>query len=231
VVDQPKFFDAPLKSILDDEAARAGETVDVFVSRAVALRIIQDLERRDDPRREAYRIAFAERGLVPPRRAESSVIDDPIRLRTVAETGMLDIAAGEFYENIVALAAEALGVPLAAITVVDRDRQVFWSSVGMTRPSETHLEIPLERSISQFIVATGEPLIVGDAPRDPILAHHPAVVDRSLAAFLGFPLTSPAGQTVGALSVGDTRPRYWAAAHLEILEDLASRICDRLFPA
>jgi hypothetical protein len=229
----PRHFDAEMANLLAREANRLGETVEVYVSRAVALRLVKDLERRDDPQREDYRSAFIREGLMPVSTApaEDSPIYDPARLETLADTGILDTSPSQYFDRIVSLAAEALGVPAAAIAIVERDRQIYWSSVGMNNVSVHSSEVPLERSVAQQIVATGQPLIVDDARADAALRSHPVVQEGAIAAYLGLPLTSPTGHTIGALSVADVKPHRWSRAHIEILEDLADRVRDRIFAA
>jgi signal transduction protein with GAF and PtsI domain len=220
-----------MAELLVGEAERLGETIDVYVSRAVAMRLVSNLESRDDRRHEGFRSAFEREGLMPPFTPEGgqSVLRDPERLQSVAETGMLDTTASDFFDHVVALAAEALGAPSAAIAVVEEDQQIYWSSFGMETVGVYAHAIPLERSIARYIVASGEPLIVPDARSDATLRHHPTVQDGPLRAYLGYPLTSAAGHTIGALSVADTRPHHWGLAHFEILEAFAEKVCQRIF--
>jgi signal transduction protein with GAF and PtsI domain len=217
--------------LLAVEANRLGETVDVYISRAVAVRLMDQLERRADPSQDDYRDAFEREGLMPPFPSEHGqlALHDPARLRSLADTGVLDTAASDFFDRVVALAAEALGVPAAAIAVVEHDQQIYWASIGMQTVGVHSQQVPLERSIAQYIVGSGKPLIVSDARSDPHLKNHPTVLDGPLRAYLGFPLTNSAGHTIGALSVGDTKPHHWGLAHIEILEVFAAKVSNRIF--
>lgn len=222
-----------MTELLVSEANRLGETVDVYISRAVAMRLVGHLERREDRRHDDFRGAFEREGLMPPFASEhrQSVLRDPERLQSVAQTGMLDTTASDFFDHVVALAAEALGTPSAAIAVVEEDQQIYWSSFGMESMGVYAHAIPLERSVAQYIVASGQPLIVSDARSDDMLRDHPTVLDGPLRAYLGYPLTSAAGHTIGALSVADTKPHHWGLAHLEILEAFADKVCRHIFAA
>jgi GAF domain-containing protein len=157
------------------------------------------------------------------------VIDDPARLQVLADTHILDTEPADFFDHTVAMAAEAVGAPAAAITIVDCDRHIFWSSVGMATMTVYSPEVPLKRSVARHIVITGQPLIVPDARNSPMLHEHPTVLDGSLGAYLGLPLTSGSGHTIGALSVADPQPHYWGDSHLEILQHFATKIRDRIF--
>lgn len=217
--------------LLASEANRLGETVDVYISRAVAMRLVGHLESRDDPQAHEFRSAFDHEGLLPPFASETrqSILRDPDRLQSVAQTGMLDGTSSDFFDRVVELAAEALGTPAAAIAVVEKDKQTYWSAFGMDAMGVYTAQIPLERSVAQYIVASGKPLIVPDARVDATLRDHPTVLDGPLRAYLGFPLTSAAGHTIGALSVADTKSHHWGLAHIEILEAFAAKVCDRIF--
>ncbi|MET0701341.1 MAG: GAF domain-containing protein, partial [Mycobacterium sp.] len=117
---QPHHFTTAMTELLTAEASRLGETVDAFISRSVALRLLGQLERRRDPRREAHWLAFARAGLLDLPSSpdvQHSVITNPARLRTLADTGLLDTAANSYFDGVVAIAAEALGAPAAAITL------------------------------------------------------------------------------------------------------------------
>lgn len=222
-----------MTELLASEASRLGETVDVYISRAVAMRLVGHLESRQDPRHDEVRHTFDREGLMPPFASDGrhAVLQDPARLQSVAATGMLDTSSDDFFDRVVALAAEALGTPSAAIAVVEKDKQRYWSTFGMDRIGVFTEDVPLERSIAQYIVASGKPLIVPDARTDATLREHPTVQDGPLRAYLGFPLTSSAGHTIGALSVADTKPHHWGLAHIEILEAFAAKVCDRIFVA
>lgn len=159
----------------------------------------------------------------------SSMVNDPGRLRAIADTGILASTASGFFASIVALAADSLGAPRAAITVVEGDRMTFWSSVGIPDVTVPSQRVSLDRSISQFVVNSGQPLIVDDARKSHFLKNHSAVLDGSVVSYIGLPLTSPDGHTIGALSVADTKTHHWGAAHVEILATLADKVRDRIF--
>jgi GAF domain-containing protein len=228
---RPRHFDDAMTALLVSEANRLGETVDVYISRAVAMRLVGHLTNRNDPGHDDILSAFDREGLIPTLAFERrrSVLRDPERLESVAMTRMLETTAGNFFDRIVALAAEALGAPSAAVAVVEEDQQRYWGAFGMETMGIYADTVSLERSIAQFIVATGEPLIVPDACGDALLRDHPTVLDGPLRAYLGYPLTSAAGHTVGALSVADIKPRHWGLAHIEILEAFAGQVCQRIF--
>lgn len=57
--------------------------------------------------------------------------DEPGRLAAVQATGLLDTPPEDAFDDLVALASEILGTPIALITLVDADRQWFKAKLGI----------------------------------------------------------------------------------------------------
>ena len=60
--------------------------------------------------------------------------DEAERLVALAETQLLDSEHEAVFDAVVALAASICGVPMAAISLIDQDRQWFKASVGLDDP-------------------------------------------------------------------------------------------------
>jgi hypothetical protein len=225
-------FDEWLVKALAEEAAAAGETVDTFVGRAVAARMVAERESREDSRVDDLVRRISEAGLAatdPLDDACESNLDDPERLRALYSTGLLDAEPDAAYDRLVGIAAEALAVPTAAVSLVDRDRQYLFSAVGLTGELEETRQTPIDQSVCQYVVNSGEPLIVEDARVHPLLKNHPTVLSEALLAYVGMPLTDPSGQTIGTLCVWDSQPRQWSTGHVQILHDLSGLVRERVF--
>jgi hypothetical protein len=225
-------FDKWLSGVLTEEAAAAGESVEVFVGRAVAARLLQERTLRggSDPGELTSRVA--ELGLAtghPATDTRSTPLYDPERLRALYDTGLLDADPEAGYDRIVKIAAEALDVPAAAVSLVDHDRQYLFSAVGLTGELEKTRQTPIDQSVCQYVVCSGEPLIVEDARVHPVLKDHPTVVANAILSYAGMPLTNEADQTIGTLCVWDSQPRQWSSGHVQILNDLATMVRQRMF--
>jgi GAF domain-containing protein len=222
-------FDDRLDRALRAQAARAGESIDVYVQRAVAARLRNDLESSGDLEHAAL-LDLLSRIVDDPATATVSslhpVLDDPVRLQALRDTGLLDSDADPSYDQIVSMAVEALGVSAAAISLVDDHRQFFKSVSGLP---EGVRETPMARSVCRYAVATGEPLVVEDARTHPVLHDHPAVTDGTLVSYAGIPLIDPAGLAIGTLCVWDDKPHQWSTSHVQILDDLAHIVSERVF--
>ncbi|BBZ27702.1 hypothetical protein MMAD_19970 [Mycolicibacterium madagascariense] len=217
---------------LEEEAAAVGETVDTFIGRAVAARLIAAHESRDGGRTEELLGGVERAGLAAAGPLEdpcTSRLEDPERLRALYSTGLLDADPDAAYDRLVGVAAEALAVPTAAVSLVDHDRQFLFSAVGLTGELAETRQTPIDQSVCQYVVNSGEPLIVEDARAHPLLKDHPTVLSEALLAYAGMPLTDPSGHTIGTLCVWDKQPRQWSTGHVQILHDLSTLVRERVF--
>jgi GAF domain-containing protein len=224
-------FDDWLNSRVEEQAAAANQTVEVYIAQAVAARLITDVSLRGDDVREELmqRLAQAEVPMPESMHTLGAVVGDPARLAALHATGLLDSPPDQVYDRITMMAADALAAPSSAFTLVDRDRQFFKSLAGVTGPMLELRQTGIERSICQYAVASGQPLIVTDARVDPILKSNPAVVDGDLVSYLGIPLIDGSGYAIGTLCVWDHRPRQWTTGHIQTLRDLAQLAANRIW--
>ena len=224
-------FDEWLNRLIEECARDAGEDVQTYVARAVASRMVGELRRTDGPSVELLLTHLSETGVfadtVMP--SVSASITDPKRLAALYATGLLDSPREEVYDRITRAAADALDAPHAAVSLIDVDRQFFKSTVGMGGDSPEERQVPLDRSVCQYAVANGAPLILEDARVDPVFKNHPVVRDGSVVAYLGIPLIDDDGNAIGTLCVFDDKPRLWGTGHVQVLSDLAALAAERIF--
>ncbi len=148
---------------------------------------------------------------------------DPARLRALEHTGLGAEPDPEmdFYAGWV---CRALGVPVALVSLVRADRQVFPGMAGLPEPWATTRATPLSHSFCRHAVATAQPLTITDAREHPLVRGNPAVSDPGVVAYADVPLVDDAGNVLGSLCAIDTEPRVWTAEELATLRDLA-RAC------
>lgn len=154
-------------------------------------------------------------------------LSDPDRLQAVRDTGLLDGGPHAAIDSIAQMTAEAIGTPFAVVTLVLEDRQIVAGScaVEAAYPTSGALDV----SLSRFIVASGEPLIVNDATMHPLLADHPAVQAGVLRAFASIPLMDGRGRVVGTVSVWDSDRHRWTASQIQLLNDLTDVAAASIF--
>ncbi|MEO9175473.1 MAG: GAF domain-containing SpoIIE family protein phosphatase [Gaiellales bacterium] len=152
----------------------------------------------------------------------SNELLDPARLAAVARTRLLDSDPEEPFDRLARLAAALLDAPFAFVTIVD-ERRTFWKSrIGLAEAGDHDRDQPNERSFCQYVIASGEQLIVGDAVRDPRTRGNPSVIAQAIGAWAGFPIRAPTGEILGSFCVVDVRAREWSEQDVHVLETLAA---------
>ncbi|WP_236950239.1 GAF domain-containing protein [Mycobacterium sp. MS1601] len=226
-------FDDWLNRALEQSALDNGEDVRSYVTRAVAAQMVADhrLKNSSQLQELVARLAALDELAKPPMPSVRAAVCDPRRLQELYATGLLDTPPDEAYDRITRAAAAALDAPFALVTLIDIDRQFFKSAVGMTFESAHDRQTPIERSVCQYAVASGSPLVLEDARTDPVFKNHPAVLDGTFVSYLGVPLISPNGNAVGTLCVFDLKPRLWGSGHIQVISDLANLAVQRMFSA
>ena len=150
------------------------------------------------------------------------------RLEVLIDANLLDTPEEEIFDRFTRLASAILKVPITLVSLVDQERQFFKSSVGLPEPWATSRETPLSHSFCKHVVSTSETLSVADARLDPMLQHNLAVTDLGVIAYLGIPLKTAEGYTLGSFCAIDTTPREWSDRDVEILSDLAALVIEKI---
>jgi diguanylate cyclase (GGDEF)-like protein len=142
--------------------------------------------------------------------------DEPARLAALRSLAILDTPAEERFDRITRLARRLFGVPMAAISLVDEDRQWFKSHPGLPI-SET----PREVSFCGHAILGHQVMDVPDAAADERFRDNPLVSgDLAIRFYAGCPLKGPDGRTLGTLCVFDRSPRLFTPEDRALLRDL-----------
>lgn len=144
----------------------------------------------------------------------------PERLEALARTGLMDSPVEETFDRLARYAADTVNAPGAIISLVASDRQFLKSQRGLPEPWATARQTPLSHSFCQYVVASGEPLIIGDARTHPLGQGNLAPDDLGVIAYAGVPLTDGEGHVLGSLCAVDGRPRTWTPAEVDVLEEI-----------
>ncbi|HKF44586.1 MAG TPA: sigma 54-interacting transcriptional regulator [Thermoanaerobaculia bacterium] len=149
-------------------------------------------------------------------------VENEARLEALRRTSLLDSPPEEAFDRLTRLAATVLNVPVALVSLVDRDRQFFKSQSGLSEPEASLRQTPLRTSFCKHAVGSREALIVSDARRDPVFEHHPAVSELGVIAYAGIPLITSDGHAIGSFCVVDREPHDWTEEEIGILRVLAT---------
>lgn len=146
------------------------------------------------------------------------------RLEELHKLAVLDTPAEARFDRITRIAAATLDVPIALISLVDRDRQWFKSCVGINVN-----ETPREVAFCAHAVLLRADVVVPDTLLDDRFADNPLVVDGPRIRFYaGAPLQMANGDCLGTLCVADTRPRQLNADEMTMLHDLRDMALEQL---
>jgi signal transduction histidine kinase len=148
-------------------------------------------------------------------------LDSPGRLTALAALDLVPGVADPMFEPYTRLVSRMLGAPVALVSFVTDDRQVFASAEGLAEPFASSRQTPLELSFCQHVVTTDDELAVTDSTQDPRVSDNLAIDVLGVRAYLGVPLRAPGGEPLGSLCAIDSRPRQWTAADLDALRDIA----------
>ncbi|MFC3217623.1 GAF domain-containing protein [Tianweitania populi] len=152
------------------------------------------------------------------------VLEKSARIRALRQSGLLDRTAQEQFGHLTDHVRDVLDVPVAIVTLVDEDRQVFAGHSGLPSPWAERGETPMTHSFCQHVVDRAAPLVVPDARLDHLLKHNQAIGDIGVIAYLGVPLTLPDGEVVGALAAIDSEARAWSDADMRRLRSIARTV-------
>lgn len=151
---------------------------------------------------------------------------DRERADALAAFDILDTDAERAFDDIVYIAAQTCDVPIALVSVLDRQRQWFKARVGLG-VSET----PIEQSVCKLEIDEPGLLQIPDLTKDARTAENPLVTGpRAFRFYAGAPLVTRSGIVIGRLCVIDTKPRPsgLARAQRDLLEALARQVSDQL---
>ncbi|WKN48277.1 GAF domain-containing SpoIIE family protein phosphatase [Nocardioides sp. Arc9.136] len=126
------------------------------------------------------------------------------------------------FDRYARMVRRALRVPVALVSLVEADRQVFPGAVGLPAPYQSTRETPLSHSFCQYVVADAAPLVVADARLDDRVRDNLAIPDLGVVAYAGWPITDHTGAVVGSLCAIDDQPHLWQQDELDSLADLAA---------
>lgn len=150
--------------------------------------------------------------------------DEEARLAAVRRYDILDTPPDGAFDRVTALAARLFGVPIAIISIVDRDRIWFKSHHG----TEVD-QIERKPGLYTSAVMQTDAFDGSDESLDPQLLADPLVAgEHGFRFYAAAPLTSPDGFNLGTLCVIDRQPRRLTDQEIATLQDLAAIVIDEL---
>lgn len=140
------------------------------------------------------------------------------RLGVLRKLRILDTPIEDSFERTTRLLCRVLAVPIAAVSLVDQERQWFKSIQGLDL-----CQAPREGSFCAHAIMQNEPFVISNAWTDPRFSKNRLVTGAPhLRVYAGVPLAVTKEVKIGALFVCDTNPREFRVEELEFMQDLAA---------
>ena len=154
--------------------------------------------------------------------------NEEARLAELNGLNLLDTPPEADFDQVTERLTRLFRVPIALLTLIDKDRQWFKSQAGLPADLAEARSTPRDVSLCGHVIANDEVLIVRDLARDPRFANNPWLKQRGLRFYAGVPLRGPNGFPVGALSILDTKPRDMSPQEQDLLKMIAADVMEQI---
>ncbi|EIZ79990.1 GAF sensor-containing diguanylate cyclase [Novosphingobium sp. Rr 2-17] len=149
--------------------------------------------------------------------SEATLLDEPGRLAALHRLAILDTETEGPFEHVVNLVRKVLGVPMCAVSLLDKERQWYKAQAGLG-----FSETPRDTSFCTHTIKQRTAFAIPDATKDARFADNATFTgDMNVRSYLGIPLVTADGYNVGALCALDTRVREFSQREVDILENFA----------
>ena len=139
------------------------------------------------------------------------------RLKSLEKYFLDDTSSDVALNKIVKIASVICGTQIAAVSILERDRQWFKAKVG-TEISET----PREYALCNYTIKGVVPVVVEDTSEDDRFKEHPLVInDPKVRFYAASPIITLEGDILGTVCAVDFTPKSLSTDKIEMLEDLA----------
>ena len=159
-----------------------------------------------------------------PQPSSPAAAREALRLAALDLYDILDTPTESGFDDIVHIASQICGTPMALISLVDDRQQWFKAAIGVAAP-----ETPRDIAFCAHAIEQQDVFTVADTQDDVRFAENPLVTgDPNLRFYAGAPLMTPDGLALGTLCVLDNRPRVLTADQSAALQALARQVMSQL---
>lgn len=140
------------------------------------------------------------------------------RLSTLKSLTILDSAPDERFDRLTRIATKLFDVPVALVSLVDKNRQWFKSCQGLDIT-----ETPRDISFCGHAILGDGAFVVQDAHNDERFIDNPLLIgQKHIRFYAGYPIRYLDGSKLGTLCIKDVKPRQFSEDDRQLLKDLAT---------
>lgn len=144
--------------------------------------------------------------------------NEAFRLATLHSLDILNTLPHKQFDRLTRIARHTFHVPIALVTLIDDDRQLFKSCIGLDIT-----ETSRDTSFCGHAILGDGVFVIPDTRADDRFADNPFVTeDPYLRFYAGCPIRAPNSVKLGTLCILDVKPRSFDKDDVEILKDLAA---------
>ena len=152
------------------------------------------------------------------------VSDEQERLEALRSYNIIDTDPEPVFNDLAQLAAYVCGTPMAVVSLLDDERQWLKARVGIDVR-----EVAREQTFCQYALRANDVFEIPDTLADARYASNPMVTGAPhIRFYVGTPLLTPEGYSLGTLCAFDTVPRSLSTDQREALRLLARQVMAHL---
>jgi diguanylate cyclase (GGDEF)-like protein len=146
------------------------------------------------------------------------------RLQMLYQYQILDTLPEEHFDELTRLIAYICEVPIAAISLIDAERQWYKSKLGFMSSEE-----PRNITFCNHAILQHDIFVIPDTLEDTRFANNPFVIgDAQIRFYAGAPLFTPSNIALGTLCVLDHKPRKLCEKQIHALGVIAHQVITQL---
>lgn len=148
-------------------------------------------------------------------------VDEQKRLQALYRFHIIDADVKMSFDNIAHIMADTFDVPIALISLVDKEDVIFKGNVGMTDVKKMSRGV----SLCALAVLSDELTVFENATEEPCLVTNPLVAGKfGLKFYAGAPLTTKDGYHIGTVCIVDKIERTFSQKQRRLLKRYSTMV-------
>lgn len=151
--------------------------------------------------------------------------NDSLRLKALKRYQILDTPADGSFDRIVKIVSRVFNMPIALVTLVDKDRIWFKAKAGLDGVDQ----INRDPGLCASAILSDDLYLVENAKEDPRTLSNPLVCSEfGLQFYAAVPLKTTDGYSLGTLCLIDKKPRFLSSEQMSLLQDFGNIVVDEM---